>query len=143
MAKSSADKRGLKRICPNCGTRYYDFNNRPITCPSCNTEFAADLKQKSRKQKAEEDNKEIGAQESPAKSEKENTMAAAGDEISLEDVKEDGSDDDDESMLDDEDVDLDLDDLEESLDDIDNGDDDMDDDDFSDDLDIKIEKEDD
>ncbi|MDC0457816.1 TIGR02300 family protein [Alphaproteobacteria bacterium] len=42
---------GVKRICSACGTKYYDFNNSPIICPSCNTEFDPDVYLKSRKGK--------------------------------------------------------------------------------------------
>ena len=42
---------GVKRICPACGTKYYDFNNSPIICPSCNMEFDPDIYLKSRKGK--------------------------------------------------------------------------------------------
>ena len=30
---------GTKRLCPNCGTRYYDLNRSPILCPKCGTRF--------------------------------------------------------------------------------------------------------
>ncbi|MEM7653977.1 MAG: TIGR02300 family protein [Pseudomonadota bacterium] len=30
---------GIKRICFNCGARYYDMQRDPIICPSCETEF--------------------------------------------------------------------------------------------------------
>ena len=30
---------GTKRICPNCGTKYYDLNRNPIVCPKCGTVF--------------------------------------------------------------------------------------------------------
>lgn len=30
---------GTKRICPNCGTKYYDLNHDPIICPHCGTRF--------------------------------------------------------------------------------------------------------
>ena len=32
---------GIKRLCPNCGARYYDLNRDPILCPRCGTEFEA------------------------------------------------------------------------------------------------------
>lgn len=32
---------GTKRICPNCGTKYYDLNRDPIVCPRCGTYFEA------------------------------------------------------------------------------------------------------
>jgi len=28
---------GTKRICPSCGTRYYDLHRDPIICPKCGT----------------------------------------------------------------------------------------------------------
>jgi uncharacterized protein (TIGR02300 family) len=30
---------GTKRLCPNCGARYYDLNKSPIICPRCGTVF--------------------------------------------------------------------------------------------------------
>jgi uncharacterized protein (TIGR02300 family) len=30
---------GTKRVCPNCGARYYDLNHNPIICPRCGTQF--------------------------------------------------------------------------------------------------------
>ncbi|HEY8872782.1 MAG TPA: TIGR02300 family protein [Stellaceae bacterium] len=30
---------GSKRICPSCGTRYYDLLREPVTCPKCSTPF--------------------------------------------------------------------------------------------------------
>jgi uncharacterized protein (TIGR02300 family) len=30
---------GTKRICPNCGTRYYDLMRDPVVCPKCSTPF--------------------------------------------------------------------------------------------------------
>ena len=30
---------GTKRVCPNCGARYYDLNRNPILCPRCGTRF--------------------------------------------------------------------------------------------------------
>ena len=30
---------GLKRICPGCGTRYYDMKKNPPVCPGCGTVF--------------------------------------------------------------------------------------------------------
>ncbi len=32
---------GTKRVCPNCGTKYYDLNKDPIICPKCGTRFEA------------------------------------------------------------------------------------------------------
>lgn len=30
---------GAKRLCPSCGTKYYDLNRDPILCPKCGTAF--------------------------------------------------------------------------------------------------------
>ena len=40
---------GIKRICPNCGTRYYDFRKEPATCPACGTEYDPEALLKSRR----------------------------------------------------------------------------------------------
>ena len=40
---------GIKRVCPSCSTKYYDFNKNPIICPKCEFEFDPDLLLKSRK----------------------------------------------------------------------------------------------
>ncbi len=31
---------GTKRLCPNCGAKYYDLNRDPIMCPKCNASYA-------------------------------------------------------------------------------------------------------
>jgi uncharacterized protein (TIGR02300 family) len=43
---------GTKRVCPNCGTRYYDMRRDPITCPKCGAPFDAESLVKSRKARA-------------------------------------------------------------------------------------------
>jgi uncharacterized protein (TIGR02300 family) len=30
---------GTKRLCPNCGAKYYDLNKNPPVCPKCDTVF--------------------------------------------------------------------------------------------------------
>ena len=40
---------GIKRVCPSCSIKYYDFNRDPIICPKCEFEFDPDLLLKSRK----------------------------------------------------------------------------------------------
>jgi len=34
---------GTKRLCPSCGTKYYDFNRSPILCPKCGTAFVVGI----------------------------------------------------------------------------------------------------
>jgi uncharacterized protein (TIGR02300 family) len=36
------DEWGVKRVCPNCSSRFYDLRTDPMTCPSCGTTFALD-----------------------------------------------------------------------------------------------------
>ena len=31
---------GTKRLCPECGARFYDLNKDPIICPKCHTTMA-------------------------------------------------------------------------------------------------------
>ncbi|HEU0222226.1 MAG TPA: TIGR02300 family protein, partial [Paracoccaceae bacterium] len=33
---------GVKRMCPTCGTRFYDLTNDPTTCPNCAGVFSLD-----------------------------------------------------------------------------------------------------
>jgi uncharacterized protein (TIGR02300 family) len=40
---------GTKRICPSCGTRYYDLMHRPVICPKCTTPFDPEAFLKSRR----------------------------------------------------------------------------------------------
>ena len=40
---------GTKRICPSCGTRYYDLMRRPVVCPRCSTPFDPEAFLKSRR----------------------------------------------------------------------------------------------
>ncbi|OYQ36034.1 TIGR02300 family protein [Niveispirillum lacus] len=40
---------GIKRICPNCGGRYYDMKKDPPVCPSCGTVFDPEALLKSRR----------------------------------------------------------------------------------------------
>lgn len=42
---------GTKRVCPNCGTRYYDFAKSPPVCPNCGSVFNPQMTLKSRRGK--------------------------------------------------------------------------------------------
>jgi uncharacterized protein (TIGR02300 family) len=39
---------GTKRLCPNCGTKYYDLNRDPIICPHCGTQFEVSVSTRAR-----------------------------------------------------------------------------------------------
>ncbi len=43
------NSRGLKRVCVECGSRFYDMNKRPIICPGCGAEFSLEAKVKARR----------------------------------------------------------------------------------------------
>jgi uncharacterized protein (TIGR02300 family) len=134
MVAAAADKRGLKRICLSCSTRFYDFNKRPIMCPNCSTEFTGDVKIRTRRLRPVND--EDGVIDKPILDEtaivKDDDVApeTEAETVSLDEVEED--DDADEAEEETLDADLDLD--EEDLDDDDDDDeDDEDDDDDEDD----------
>jgi len=40
---------GTKRICQNCGTKFYDMLREPIRCPRCQTEFDPEALLKTRR----------------------------------------------------------------------------------------------
>jgi len=43
---------GTKRLCPNCGTRYYDMRHDPIVCPRCGAAFDPEALLKTRRTRA-------------------------------------------------------------------------------------------
>ena len=45
---------GLKRICPGCGTRYYDMKKNPPVCPKCGTVFDPESLLRSRRGRSAE-----------------------------------------------------------------------------------------
>ena len=36
------DEWGVKRVCQECQTRFYDLRNDPMTCPACGAEMSVD-----------------------------------------------------------------------------------------------------
>lgn len=78
-----ADVRGLKRICGDCGVRFYDLNKRPIICPSCGTEFDGEVKVKSRRGRSAAVPEDTAMK--PAEAEALKAKAADDDELEEED----------------------------------------------------------
>lgn len=131
MSATAEDPRGLKRICMSCGVRFYDMNKRPISCPSCDTEFDGEIKVKARRGRLAAVEKEETPKEAeekveakkPVKDEDEDIIEDEDDGvevISLDDVEEKSKDDDDadDTVLGDDDDALDdIPDLDEDLDD--------------------------
>ncbi len=145
------DARGLKRVCGNCGIRFYDMNKRPVVCPACDTEFTGEAKPKAKRGKvaaAIDSPKNKGADSKVSKKTAKDETADDSEDDEDEDEEEDTgveivSLDDDLIVGDDEDDDdasdniegLDDDDDLDSVDDLDAGvDPDLDDDDDLDDL---------
>src|SRR3954451_21890418 len=103
---------GSKRICPNCGTRYYDLMRDPVICPKCSTPFDPEAFRKSRRTRpapvVEKELEPVGADELDTELETEDADAAdeeeeavpleeteEEDEELLEDASELGEDEDD------------------------------------------------
>lgn len=91
---------GTKRTCPSCAAKFYDLLKNPIVCPKCGTSFvaAAILPSKGDYPSA------AAAPKVREKVEKEEVETGDVELISLEDVEEDGKDDDETAGI--EDVDL-------------------------------------
>lgn len=74
---------GTKRICHNCGTRYYDLNKDPIVCPKCSAEFDPEAFLKSRRTRSAMV-EEIPAKQKAAKPKKEAAKADEAEEADEE-----------------------------------------------------------
>lgn len=48
---------GQKRVCPNCGARYYDMKKSAPVCPSCNTAYDPESLVRSRRSRGSAANK--------------------------------------------------------------------------------------
>ncbi len=137
---AKADKKGMKRICTGCGTHFYDFERRPIVCPSCDLEFTGEAKVKTRRVKAPANDAETSkakpgaAGKAPVAADEDDIVVSDdADVISLDDVEEtDDMDDDDDAVK----IDLGEDDIE----DLDDADIEEDDDDLDDEIDVDIDK---
>lgn len=86
---------GLKRLCPSCGTRYYDMRKNPPVCPSCGTIFDPEQVLKVRRKAAPADEKARKAQPSAAADDIEDIVPIEGDDTDavIEDAEELGDED--------------------------------------------------
>src|SRR6266481_7099700 len=92
---------GTKRICPSCGTRYYDLLRDPVVCPKCSTPFDPEAFLKSRRARpappVEKELEPVGADELDTELETEEADAAEEEEaVPLEEAEEE-----DEELLED------------------------------------------
>ena len=82
---------GIKRVCPSCSIKYYDFNKSPIICPKCEFEFDPDLLLKSRKGRSIATKNEVNEVSSDVKKEEEtleddiNSIENDGDILEIDD----------------------------------------------------------
>jgi uncharacterized protein (TIGR02300 family) len=91
---------GLKRICPNCGTRYYDFRKEPATCPACGTVYDPEALLKSRRARpgVAEDARKAAAK-APRVADFDDVPVVDGDDADL--VPDAGEDDDAGALIED------------------------------------------
>ncbi len=94
---------GTKRICPSCGTRYYDLMRRPVICPKCATPFDPEAFLKSRRARpaapVEKELEPVGAEELDTDvetEEEEGDVAVEEEALPLEEAEEE-----DEELLED------------------------------------------
>ncbi len=83
---------GLKRLCPHCGTRYYDMKKNPPVCPNCGTVFDPETLTKSRRSRASAEDKARKAAPSPEALDDLPIVPDDGDDVMIEDVDELGED---------------------------------------------------
>ena len=87
---------GTKRICPSCGTRYYDLLHDPVVCPKCSTPFDPEALLKARRARPpapiEKELEPVRAEEVDGEVETEEVEAAEeeeeADEVALEEAEE-------------------------------------------------------
>ena len=93
---------GTKRICPSCGTRYYDLQREVVVCPKCATPFDAEAFLRSRRARPpapiEKELEPVGADEIDAELE---TEEAEGSEEEGESVQLEEAEEEDEELLED------------------------------------------
>lgn len=108
---------GTKRLCPNCGTKYYDLDRDPILCPKCGTAFTAaavQLRAKAMPVQEDEAEPEEALPVDFVSLEEADAEASGGEEVpeiedeEIADIEDDIHDDDDTFLeTDDEDEDID------------------------------------
>src|SRR4051794_15334853 len=94
---------GTKRICPSCGTRYYDLMRDPVVCPKCSTPFDPEAFLKARRSRpaapVEKELEPVGADDIDPDLEAEEVEAAEEEEE--EEVPLDETEEEDEELIED------------------------------------------
>ena len=52
---------GAKRVCIQCGTRFYDLQKKPIICPKCGATYDSEVVSKAKKGRLSSDEKRVNA----------------------------------------------------------------------------------
>ena len=100
---------GTKRVCGECGAKYYDLNRDPITCPKCGTIFEVEKPKLADVNEAEDQEDEViveaeaGAEDADAEViSLEDADAEQASDIDVPDLDDDDNSDDEDVFLDDE-----------------------------------------
>lgn len=81
--------RGTKRVCQNCGAKFYDLNRTPPVCPICQSTFQLEQRAKAAPGNAQdEDEEDIIAAKPPAKVEIVSLDEVEAEEGELPDLEE-------------------------------------------------------
>lgn len=84
---------GQKRVCPQCGARYYDMKKKPPVCPNCGATFDTETATKMRRSRpAPEEKPQKAAAPAPEEIEDIPLDADDGDDAIIEDADELGED---------------------------------------------------
>jgi uncharacterized protein (TIGR02300 family) len=104
---------GMKRTCPNCGTRYYDMRRDPIVCPHCGSPFDPEALLKTRRTRAaaapvaaepetdEEIEPDLGGDEQPEAVEADAALPTDDADEDEDEAEEADADEEDEEVLED------------------------------------------
>ncbi|NHX27495.1 TIGR02300 family protein [Escherichia coli] len=90
---------GVKRVCPNCSTRFYDLQRDPMTCPSCGHSFSAEALAIGKARTLVADKSDAKSQPSTDKDlDNDDDVLVDDDDVDLDDDLLDDDDDDDVSL---------------------------------------------
>ena len=96
---------GTKRICPSCGTRYYDLLRDPVVCPKCSTPFDPEAFLKARRARpaapVEKELEPVGAEDIDPDLETEELEPAEEEEEEGEGVPLEEADEEEEELIED------------------------------------------
>ena len=94
---------GTKRICLNCGARFYDLNREPIVCPACSTALDPVAQSRPRRTRAAPKLAAVAAVADPVEAEVDEEIEAEDEEavVVAEDDEEGDAEEDGESAIED------------------------------------------